>query len=135
MKKVAGTLKLLYSQYRELQSFAQFGSDLDADTRARLEQGERIVGVLKQNHNAPVPVEKQVCILYAVTHGYLKDVAVEDIPEYEAGLYHRMDAQHKDVLSAIVTTGNMDGDTEAALQRALEDYTADFIRGKAPAEA
>ena len=135
MKKVAGTLKLLYSQYRELQSFAQFGSDLDADTRARLEQGERIVGVLKQNHNAPVPVEKQVCILYAVTHGYLKDVAVEDIPEYEAGLYHRMNAQHKDVLSAIVTTGNMDGDTEAALQRALEDYTADFIRGKAPAEA
>ena len=135
MKKVAGTLKLLYSQYRELQSFAQFGSDLDADTRARLEQGERIVGVLKQNHNAPVPVEKQVCILYAVTHGYLKEVAVEDIPEYEAGLYHRMDAQHKDVLSAIVTTGNMDGDTEAALQRALEDYTADFIRGKAPAEA
>ena len=135
MKKVAGTLKLLYSQYRELQSFAQFGSDLDADTRARLEQGERIVGVLKQNHNAPVPVEKQVCILYAVTHGYLKDVAVEDIPEYEAGLYHRMDAQHKDVLSAIVTTGNMDGDTEAALQHALEDYTADFIRGKAPAEA
>ena len=70
-----------------------------------------------------------------MTHGYLKDVAVEDIPEYEAGLYHRMDAQHKDVLSAIVTTGNMDGDTEAALQRALEDYTADFIRGKAPAEA
>ena len=135
MKKVAGTLKLLYSQYRELQAFSQFGSDLDADTRARLEQGERIVGVLKQNHNAPVPVEKQVCILYAVTHGYLKDVAVEDIPEYEAGLYHRMDAQHKDVLSAIVTTGNMDGDTEAALQRALEDYTADFIRGKAPAEA
>ena len=135
MKKVAGTLKLLYSQYRELQSFAQFGSDLDADTRARLEQGERIVGVLKQNHNAPVPVEKQVCILYAVTHGYLKDVAVEDIPEYEDGLYRRMDAQHKDVLSAIVTTGNMDGDTEAALQRALENYTADFIRGKAPAEA
>ena len=80
MKKVAGTLKLLYSQYRELQSFAQFGSDLDPDTKARLDQGERIVGVLKQNHNAPVPVEKQVCILYAVTNGYLKDIAVEDIP-------------------------------------------------------
>ena len=135
MKKVAGTLKLLYSQYRELQSFAQFGSDLDADTRARLDQGERIVGVLKQNHNAPVPVEKQVCILYAVTHGYLKDVAVEDIPEYEAGLYRRMDAQHTDVLSAIATIGNMDGETEAALKLALENYTADFIRAKAPVEA
>ena len=65
MKKVAGTLKLIYSQYRELQSFAQFGSDLDADTKARLEQGARIVEVLKQNQNAPVPVEKQVAILYA----------------------------------------------------------------------
>ena len=135
MKKVAGTLKLLYSQYRELQSFAQFGSDLDADTRARLDQGERIVGVLKQNHNAPVPVEKQVCILYAVTHGYLKDVVVEDIPEYEAGLYRRMDAQHTDVLSAIAPTGNMDGETEAALKLALENYTADFIRAKVPVEA
>ena len=102
MKKVAGTLKLLYSQYRELQSFAQFGSDLDPDTKARLDQGERIVGVLKQNHNAPVPVEKQVCILYAVTNGYLKDIAVEDIPEYESGLYARMDAQHRDVLETIV---------------------------------
>ena len=69
MKKVAGTLKLIYSQYRELQSFAQFGSDLDADTKARLEQGARIVEVLKQNQNAPVPVEKQVAILYAVTKG------------------------------------------------------------------
>ena len=65
MKKVAGTLKLIYSQYRELQSFAQFGSDLDADTKARLAQGERIVEVLKQNRSAPVPVEKQVAILYA----------------------------------------------------------------------
>ena len=75
MKKVAGTLKLIYSQYRELQSFAQFGSDLDADTKARLEQGARIVEVLKQNQNAPVPVEKQVAILYAVTKGILSRVA------------------------------------------------------------
>ena len=74
MKKVAGTLKLIYSQYRELQSFAQFGSDLDADTKARLEQGARIVEVLKQNQNAPVPVEKQVAILYAVTKGILSKV-------------------------------------------------------------
>ena len=135
MKKVAGTLKLLYSQYRELQSFAQFGSDLDPDTKARLDQGERIVGVLKQNHNAPVPVEKQVCILYAVTNGYLKDIAVEDIPEYESGLYARMDAQHRDVLETIVSTGDLSKDTEAKLKAALENYTADFIRAKAPVEA
>ena len=135
MKKVAGTLKLLYSQYRELQSFAQFGSDLDPDTKARLDQGERIVVVLKQNHNAPVPVEKQVCILYAVTNGYLKDIAVEDIPEYESGLYARMDAQHRDVLETIVSTGDLSKDTEAKLKAALENYTADFIRAKAPVEA
>ena len=135
MKKVAGTLKLLYSQYRELQSFAQFGSDLDPDTKARLDQGERIVGVLKQNHNAPVPVEKQVCILYAVTNGYLKDIAVEDIPEYESGLYERMDAQHRDVLETIVSTGDLSKDIEAKLKAALENYTADFIRAKAPVEA
>ena len=135
MKKVAGTLKLLYSQYRELQSFAQFGSDLDPDTKARLDQGERIVGVLKQNHNAPVPVEKQVCILYAVTNGYLKDIAVEDIPEYESGLYERMDAQHRDVLETIVSNGDLSKDTEAKLKAALENYTADFIRAKAPVEA
>ena len=78
MKKVAGTLKLIYSQYRELQSFAQFGSDLDADTKARLAQGERIVEVLKQNRSQPVPVEKQVAILYAVTHGMLDSVKIAD---------------------------------------------------------
>ena len=83
MKKVAGSLKLLYSQYRELQSFAQFGSDLDADTKARLNQGERIVAVLKQNHSSPVDVENQVCILYAVVHNYLNEVPVELIPDYE----------------------------------------------------
>ena len=101
MKKVAGSLKLLYSQYRELQGFAQFGSDLDADTRARLAQGERIVEVLKQKRNRPVAVEDQVCIFYAVTHGFLKEVQVSDVAEYETGLYERMEAQHSDVLNAI----------------------------------
>ena len=135
MKKVAGTLKLLYSQYRELQSFAQFGSDLDPDTRARLDQGERIVAVLKQGHSSPVPVEKQVCILYAVTNGYLKNIEVEWIPEYEAGLYALMDAQHREILETIASTGKLEKETESALKAALEDYTADFIRAKVPAEA
>ena len=87
MKKVAGTLKLIYSQYRELQGFAQFGSDLDADTKARLDQGARIVQVLKQSQNSPVPVEKQIAIIYAVTKNMLTEVPVEDIREYEDGLY------------------------------------------------
>ena len=73
MKKVAGSLKLIYSQYRELQSFAQFGSDLDADTKARLSQGERVVEVLKTGRNQPIDVEKQVCILHAVINNYLMD--------------------------------------------------------------
>ena len=112
MKKVAGTLKLLYSQYRELQSFAQFGSDLDADTKSRLAQGERIVEVLKQNRNSPIDVEKQVCILYAVTRDYLKDVQVEHVGEYEKGLYERMDTRHSDVLAAIRETGALSAETE-----------------------
>ena len=131
MKKVAGSLKLIYSQYRELQSFAQFGSDLDADTKARLAQGERIVAVLKQDRNSPIPVEKQVCILYAVTKDYLKDVAVEDVKEYEKGLYEYMDAHGAEVLSAIRTTGKLEEDTEKALAAALDDYTRQFLNARA----
>ena len=131
MKKVAGSLKLLYSQYRELQGFAQFGSDLDADTKARLAQGARIVEVLKQNRNHPIAVEDQVCIFYAVTHDFLKDVQVQDVAEYEDGLYARMAAQHNDVLDAIRTTGQLSAEAEAALKAALTDYTRDFLKTKA----
>ena len=127
MKKVAGSLKLIYSQYRELQSFSQFGSDLDADTKARLAQGERVVEVLKQGKSAPIDVEKQVCIIYAVTHDYLMDVPVEKVSEYERGLYERMDAQHPDVLETIRTTGQFDKETEAKLAAALAQYTKDFL--------
>ena len=127
MKKVAGSLKLLYSQYRELQGFAQFGSDLDADTRARLAQGERIVEVLKQKRNRPVAVEDQVCIFYAVTHDFLKEVKVSDVAEYESGLYERMEAQHSDVLNAIRESGQLSKETEEALRQALESYTRDFL--------
>ncbi len=91
MKKVSGELKLLYSQYRELQSFAQFGSDLDADTKARLALGERIVEVLKQNRNAPVRVGCQVAIVYAVTHGFLNDVPVANVHDYELSLYEKLE--------------------------------------------
>ena len=129
MKKVAGTLKLIYSQYRELASFAQFGSDLDADTKARLEQGVRIVEVLKQNQNAPVPVEKQVAILYAVTKGILSKVAAEDVHAYEDGLYTWLDtdAEGAAVMQEISATGKLEADTEEKLKSALESYTENFI--------
>ena len=129
MKKVAGTLKLIYSQYRELQSFAQFGSDLDADTKARLEQGARIVEVLKQNQNAPVPVEKQVAILYAVTKGILEKVKVEDVSVYESGLYTYLDtdAAGLEAMQLISSTGKLEQETEAKLRQALETYTENFL--------
>ena len=128
MKKVAGTLKLIYSQYRELQSFAQFGSDLDADTKARLAQGERIVEVLKQNRSAPVPVEKQVAILYAVVHGELKDIAVEQVGAFEQALYGWLDAHAPQYLEAVRTTGKLEGETEEVLKAAIADCRADFLK-------
>ena len=129
MKKVAGTLKLIYSQYRELQSFAQFGSDLDADTKARLEQGARIVEVLKQSQNAPVPVEKQVAILYAVTKGILEKVKVEDVSAYESGLYTYLDADAAgiEVMQLISSTGKLEPETEEKLRHVLEAYTENFL--------
>ena len=127
MKKVSGSLKLLYSQYRELQSFAQFGSDLDADTKARLALGERIVAVLKQRNNAPVEVAHQVCIIYAVTNGYLKNIPVEKIPEFETRLFEFMDNRHEAVLTAIRTSGKLEPDTETALKAALNTLLAEFV--------
>ena len=132
MKKVAGTLKLVYSQYRELQSFAQFGSDLDADTKARLDQGARIVEVLKQGRNAPVPVEKQVAVLYAVTKGILSRVAVEDVKEYEAGLFTSLDndAEGVAVMQKIRSSGKLEVETEEELKKVLEQYTESFLDTK-----
>ena len=129
MKKVAGSLKLIYSQYRELQSFAQFGSDLDADTKARLAQGARIVEVLKQNQNAPIPVEKQVAILYAVTKGNLVNVDVDDVKAYETGLYTYLDtdAEGVNVMQTIRSTGKLEADTEDKLKKVLDGYTEEFL--------
>ena len=126
MKKVAGSLKLLYSQYRELQSFAQFGSDLDADTKQRLALGERIVAVLKQKNNSPKEVAQQVCIIYAVTKGYLTSIPVEQVPEFEKRLEEHMDGRHPEVLEAIRSTGKLEPETEDALKKALEELVAQF---------
>ncbi len=119
MKKVAGSLKLLYSQYRELQSFAQFGSDLDADTKDRLSLGERIVAVLKQKNNAPVEVAHQVCIIYAVTKGYLNNIPVSQVAEFELRLQEFMENRYGGVLDAIRNTGKLEPETEETLKTAI----------------
>ena len=121
MKKVSGSLRMLYSQYRELQSFAQFGSDLDADTKSRLSLGERIVAVLKQKNGSPKEVAQQVCIIYAVTKGYLNALQVEQIPEFEKQLEEAMENHHPEVLQTIRETGKMDDSGEQTLKSALEE--------------
>ncbi len=120
MKKVSGELKLLYSQYRELQSFAQFGSDLDADTKSRLALGERIVEILKQNRNAPVRVGCQVAIVYAVINGYLDSVPVNDVKTYELDLYERLENSYSDLLCRIEAGSWEDGDIEELRKALLE---------------
>lgn len=120
MKKVSGELKLLYSQYRELQSFAQFGSDLDADTKARLALGERIVEVLKQKRNSPIRVGCQVAIVYAVINGYLNDVEVKKVNEYESDLYELLENKYADLLQRFEEGYYEDEDVEQ-LKKALAE--------------
>ena len=128
MKQVSGTLKLLYSQYRELQSFAQFGSDLDKDTKERLAQGERIVEVLKQDRNSPVPVELQVCIIFAVVNNYLRDVPVSLVKQYEKELYFEMNSYQRELLDVIASGASMTGETKQKLEAAIADFTDKFIK-------
>ena len=119
MKKVSGKLKLLYSQYRELQSFAQFGSDLDADTKSRLDQGARIVEVLKQGRNTPIAVELQVAIIYAVVNNMLKEIDVADISRFESELFEYLTAVKSELLASIRETGNLSDENEAELKAAI----------------
>jgi len=120
MKKVSGPLKLLYSQYRELQAFAQFGSDLDADTKARLALGERIVEVLKQNRNAPIRVGCQVAIVYAVVNGYLNSVPVSKVKEYERSLFELLENKYSDLLVRFEQGEYEESDVEE-LKKALSE--------------
>ena len=127
MKKVSGTLKLLYSQYRELQSFAQFGSDLDEDTKARLEQGERIVEVLKQDRNSPIEVELQVAIIFAVVNNLLKEIDTSKVREFENELFEYLRNNKEEILASIRETGVLDDDTESKLREAIEHCKDKFI--------
>lgn len=130
IKKVAGTLKLAYSQFKELQAFAQFGSDLDADTKARLAKGERIVEVLKQSNSAPVPVEKQVMIMYAVNNGYLKEINVKDIKDFEKELYSYMDDVSPEIGKSILQTKELTKEIEEKLIEAIVEFTKGFVASR-----
>ena len=130
MKKVSGSLKLLYSQYRELQSFSQFGSDLDKDTKERLAQGERIVEVLKQGKTSPLDVEKQVVIIYAVVNNYLKNIRVEDIAEFEKDLFVYIDETHPDIFFSIRETGELTKENEQAIKDVLAEYSQKFLQSR-----
>lgn len=122
MKKIAGTLKLAYSQYRELAAFAQFGSDLDEDTKRRLAQGQRIVEVLKQDEHKPITVENQVVIIYAVINNLLADIEIEDIKDFEDGLYVFMENEYPEILQKILKAEDFNED----LTKAIEEYKVKF---------
>ncbi|HVT46895.1 MAG TPA: F0F1 ATP synthase subunit alpha [Vicinamibacterales bacterium] len=126
MRQVAGSLRLDLAQYRELAAFAQFGSDLDPGTQRQLNRGKRLTEILKQPQYRPLPVEKQVAILFAATNGYLDEVAVERLRPYEDGLYVFLDTRHPGVLAAISEKKILDDDVKRALAAALEEYGRDF---------
>jgi len=129
MKKVSGTLKLAYAQYRELKAFSQFGSDLDEDTKRRLAQGERIVEVLKQTAGSPIPVELQVVILYAATNNLLDNINTEDIHAFEKGLFEYISDKHSDITDSIRQTGDLSKETEDRLRKAIGEFTDIFTGG------
>jgi F-type H+-transporting ATPase subunit alpha len=135
MKKVAGRLRLDLAQYRELEAFAQFGSDLDQATQRQLARGARTVEVLKQPQYQPMPVAQQVMVIYAVTNGYLDQVAVERIPDWEAGFHEFMATQRSEVARTIAQSKDLSEDTTAALNAAIEEYTQVFAAGGASAPA
>ena len=126
MKKIAGPIRTELAQYRELASFAQFGSELDDDTRERLAQGERIKEVLKQPQYQPLAVEKQIVIIYAVTRKYLLDVPVESIAEFEKGLYEFVETKYPEIYKAIRETGEINSETDVLIQKAITEFKNQF---------
>ncbi len=126
-KQVAGTLRLDLAQYRELQAFAQFASDLDETSRNQLERGQRMVEVLKQGPYAPVPIEKQVAIIYAGANGYLDDIPAEDVVKFEAEFIPHMEAKHAGIFEAIRNDKKITDETEASLKSVIEEFKATFV--------
>ncbi|MDA1305853.1 MAG: F0F1 ATP synthase subunit alpha, partial [Acidobacteria bacterium] len=126
MRSVAGTLRLDLAQYRELAAFAQFGSDLDPATQKQLSRGRRLTEILKQPQYQPLPVAKQVAIIFAATNGYLDGVAVEKVFAYETELYRFLESQRPEVLKAIADKKVLDDEVKPALQAALEEFGKQF---------
>src|SRR5262245_15180745 len=133
MRQVAGSLRLDLAQYRELAAFAQFGSDLDQATQKQLNRGKRLVEILKQPQYQPLPVEKQVIIIFAATNGYLDSVPVERLRAYEENLYQFLEARQASVLATINEKKILDDDVKKSLNAALEDFGKDFAAGAAAA--
>ena len=127
MKSVAGTLRLDLAQYRELEAFAKFGSDLDKATLVQLTRGERMVEILKQNQYVPMDVEKQVAIIFAASKGHLDDLSVDQIADFERGLFEYLDANAADSLASIVSDGKIADKTAEMLEKAIVDYKAGFV--------
>jgi F-type H+-transporting ATPase subunit alpha len=125
MKKVAGRLKLELSQYRDLEAFAQFGSDLDADTQATLARGERLVRTLNQKERSPLPVQDQVIVIFAATNGFLDRITVDRVPEFHEALVARMRSEHDDLLETIAG-GDWSDETEQAVRDAVAEFADDF---------
>ena len=130
MKKISGPIRIELAQFRELAAFSQFSSDLDPETKAQLAQGERIREILKQDQYNPMPVENEVMIIYAATKKYLIDIEVEDILEFEKGLFEYIDTKYPEVPEAIRTDGEIKEDTEKKLVKGIEEFKADFIRNR-----
>ena len=126
MKKIAGPIRTELAQFRELQSFAQFGSDLDKDTKDRLAKGERIVEVLKQDQNSPLEVEEQVVIIYAVINNFLKDIAVDKIKQYQADLLDHIKSTCPDILTSIKTEKVMKPEIKEQLKKVLADFAKGY---------
>ena len=119
-------MKLLYAQYRELQAFAQFGSDLDDDTKRRLAQGERIVEILKQGRNEPMPVEQQVVIIYAVVNDLLRSIPLNRIKEFEKDFLESVVANHSEITDEIRDTGKLTEENEERIRAVIAEYTQRF---------
>ncbi len=126
MKKVAGTLRLDLAQYRELEAFAKFGSDLDKNTQAQLTRGERMVEILKQGQYAPVNVEKQVAVIFAASKGYIDGVDVDKVAEYESGLFDYLEANRGDDLKELAAEGVISDEMEKRLEKSIGDFTKGF---------
>ena len=126
MKKVAGTLRLDLAQYRELEAFAKFGSDLDKNTQAQLTRGERMVEILKQGQYTPVNVEKQVAVIFAASKGYIDGVDVDKVAEYESGLFDYLEANSGDDLKELAAEGVISGEMEKRLEKSIGDFTKGF---------